>query len=303
MFRMFVPDVPLSGWRWYLNMVFATILCLSFGGAMGYGSWTSATQDHDYAGAAVIGAISLLTLSVPFVGISLKNRTEEIRCPKHVVVSGRPALHFPGDRRGMIGSAILYPLLAGPLVALCVPPPGEEFHPSVVIFLIPAAFCFSYTLFALAGRFKEDGTYITERGVTIRARGLRAELPWSSIAGSTTYLQSPFPYERIAIHLHPGSPREVSVTVPWWIGSPRPRGDTVFLTKVQVPGFYREGYGTNPGNWIDRYAHNPPSAEQLQVAGQNDEAGRDTEQIRRNRFIESVRLRAAPREQAEKSAT
>ena len=43
------------------------------------------------------------------------------------------------------------------------------------------------------------------------------------------------------------------MTVPWWIGSPRPRKDTVFLTKVQVPGFYKDVPYTNPGVRINQY--------------------------------------------------
>lgn len=110
----------------------------------------------------------------------------------------------------------------------------------------------------MAGRFKEEGTTLTPQGVTIRARGLRAELPWTTIAGSTTYKQPLFPYERLAIHFHPSSPRDVSVTVPWWIGSPRPRKDTVFLTKAQVPGFYKDSPSTNPGFGINQRVNDHP---------------------------------------------
>lgn len=290
MFRMFVPDQPATGWRWYAVMVLTTIMCVFFVGVFGHGSWTAATQDNDRWAATFSASIALLFLVVPFAGAFLKKRTAEIQCPKYVQVQGRPALHFPGDKRGMQVSAFLWPVLAALLIALFLPSDGEEFHYSTIVFFAPPAFLLSFTVFALAGRFVEDGTFLTESGVTIRARGLRAELPWASIAGAATYKQQPFPYERIAIYLHPGSPREVSVTVPWWIGSPRPRGDTVFLTKVQVPGFFRGVYGTNPGTWIARFADSPPTAHHLEPGYV------PPTQARRARFVSALRSRAEHRE-------
>lgn len=264
MFKMFVPDVPPTGWRWYANFVSTTALCLIFGAAFGYGGWEMASEDGAYPDAVMAAAFVLFYAVIPFAALYAKKRTEEMKCPQHVTLHGRPALLFPGDRRGMRVSAVLYLVLAILNVSAFLP---DSFHetplPVLLILWSPAALFLSYTLFAIAGRFVEDGTFLTEQGVTIRARGLRAELPWNSIAGSTTYRRSPFPYERIAIHLHPGSPREVSTTVPWWVGSPRPRGDTVFLTKVQVPGFYLHDCATNPGDWIAVFAQNPPSAEYL----------------------------------------
>lgn len=249
----FVPDQPPTGWRWYVNMVLTTILCAFFTVMLGIGTWTTAADDGDLKGAAFLCACTLLFLVIPLAGFYLKNRNAEILCPQQIEVDGQSALRYPGDRRGMHVGAALWPVLALLPIAIGLPKDGDALHPSSIVFFAPAAFFISYTLFALAGRFNEEGTTLTSQGVTIRARGLRAELPWTSIAGSTTYKQPPFPYERIAIHLHPGSPREVSVTVPWWIGSPRPRKDTVFLTKVQVPGFYKESPHTNPGVRINQY--------------------------------------------------
>lgn len=285
-----VTDQPLTGWLWRVTMVLTTIMCVFFTGVFGHASWAAATQENDRRSATIFAALTLLFLVAPFAALYLKGRTEEILCPKHVMVHGRPALHFPGDRRGMKLSTMMYPVLAAVCIAFGLPSNGGELRPSAVIVWALAALFLSYPLFAVAGRFVEDGTFITEQGVAIRARGLRAELPWTSIAGSTTYRERPFLYERIAIHLYPGSPREVTTTVPWWIGSPRPRGDTVFLTKVQVPGFFRREFATNPGNWIADFADDPPTSQQLEKSDVTPS------QTRRAEFVSSLRNRAEHRE-------
>lgn len=248
-----VPDTPRTDWRWYLNLVSVILMSAFFITVFSIGMWTSATEDRDLESAAFFGAWVVLFLVTPFMGIYLKNRPGEIVCPQYIQIDGQSAIRFPGDRRGMHVSAVGWPVLALLPAAMFVPGIINDFEPSALVLLTPVLFLVSYTVFAVSGRFNEEGTTLTQQGVTIRARGLRADIPWSSIAGSTTVKHFPFPYERIAIHLHPGSPREVSVTVPWWIGSPRPRRDTVFLTKVQVPGFYEYEPYTNPGIRINEY--------------------------------------------------
>ena len=202
--------------------------------------------------------MALLFFSLPLIEFLLRNRPTEIAGPISETLDGEPALYFPADRLGMYAGAVGYTWMAALLVCLNF---VSRSRPDEIawIWVAPAAFFFSFTVFAIAGRFVEDGVYLTAEKVIIRARGLRAEIPWESIAGSRTYMTWPFPFERIAIDLHPGSPREVSVTVPWWIGSPRPRRNTVFLTKVQVPGLMMGWEETNPGTWIDIFAQHPPT--------------------------------------------
>ncbi|WP_010541277.1 hypothetical protein [Dietzia alimentaria] len=206
---------------------------------------------------------SVLCFMIPVFSYSIRNRPEAIRSPRLAVRDGSPAIHFPADRMAHPISEVGYFLVAVILVSAALMGTDGHLEPGMGIFLLPAALFLSYPIFSLAGRFVEEGTYLTEHGVTIRARGLRAQIPWSSIAGSRTYRTWPFPFDRIAIDLHPGSPREVSVTVPWWIGSPRPRRNTVLLTKVQVPGLMMGWEETNPGTWIDIFAQHPPTRQYL----------------------------------------
>ncbi|WP_141564714.1 hypothetical protein [Dietzia alimentaria] len=207
--------------------------------------------------------LSAIGFSAPIFGYTLRNRPEQIRAPQVAALNGLPAVLFPADRPAVPVSAALYAILSGALVSWAMLSDTDEARVAAGIFLALAAFFFSYTLFAVLGRFHDDGTYLTEQGVFIRARGLRAQIPWSSIAGSRTYKKWPFPYPRIAIDLIPGTPRDVSITVPWWIGSPHPRKNTVILTTVQVPALQIEQANTDPGTWIDTFIHNPPTARYL----------------------------------------
>lgn len=221
-------------------------------------------SDADFVSETVLyGSLALICLIAPVLGFTIRNRPEAIRCPRTAVFEGASAIHFPADRMAHPTSEVLYGLGAATFVGAAGTVADGSFGPHLWPFLLPAALMISYPVFSIAGRFAEDGTYLTERGVSIRARGLRAEIPWSSVAGSRTYRTWPFPYDRIAIDLHPGSPREVAVTVPWWIGSPVPLRDTVILTKVQVPGLKIGWEETNPGKWIDLFARLPPTDEYL----------------------------------------
>lgn len=236
---------------WFVAAAFAT------------GGWVSYTKHHDHWDLSAALSLSLLVFSVPIFGYHLRNRDAEIACPQMVIREGRPAMHFPGDRRAVPVSAAGYALLGG--VGIGFSMSGWTGHVAELIpFGLPAVFFLTYTLFAVLGRFDESGTFLDETGVTIRARGLRAQLPWSSIAGAEIVKHWPFPYPRIAIHLHPGTPRDVSTTVPWWIGSPRPRRNTVYLTRVQVPGMIDAVPDTTPASWIDLFAHQPPTRQDLE---------------------------------------
>lgn len=212
---------------------------------------------------ALMALMTLLFFGLPLIEFTLRHRPAEIDCPRISVVDGRPAIHFPGDRAGMRVSIVGYVWVAA-LLGCFAMTSREQPDDIVWVFIVPAAFFLSYSVFGLAGRFIEDGLYLTEHAVLIRARGLRAEIPWSSIAGSRTYKSPLFPYHRVAIDLHPGSPRMVSTTVPWWIGSPRPRRDTVFLTMVQIPGMVPGILDTNPGAWIPVLLHRPPTRQFLE---------------------------------------
>lgn len=135
MLRLLVlaTDQPLTGWLWRVNMVLTTIMCVFFTGVFGHASWAAATQENDRRSATIFAALTLLFLVAPFAALYLKGRTEEILCPKHVMVHGRPALHFPGDRRGMKLSTMMYPVLAAVCIALGLPSNGGELRPSAVI--------------------------------------------------------------------------------------------------------------------------------------------------------------------------
>lgn len=162
---------------------------------------------------------AVLLVLIPVGGYYLRHRAIAIAGPRIVVRDGTPAVAFPADHRAITVSAVAYAIVAA--VLLCFSMNAPAFASTQMLVLgLPALFFLSYPLFALTGRLVDDGTYLTEHGVGIRARGLRAELPWSSIAGSHTVAGLPWQFPRIVIELHPGSPRDVQVTVPWWIGSP-----------------------------------------------------------------------------------
>lgn len=250
---------------WTAGKVAGAAFLWLFGVGFMLGTW----QDPDWEDPWMLAfgtSCALGFFVIPIVGYYLRHRDDEIWCPQFITHEERPAIHFPAEQRGMPVSAGLYVLLAAPLICLEVWIKGN-LHEPPWLYSIPGLFFLSYTLFAVLGRFSEEGTFLTEWGVIIRARGLRARIPWSSIASSRTYRSWPFPFDRIAIDLHPGTPREVSTTVPWWVGSPRPRRNTVFLTQVQVPGFFPFDERSNPGSWIQRFAQKPPSADDLSWKG------------------------------------
>lgn len=286
MTRLFGRQKPAFLGSWTIKYLLSWITLWLMGVVAGVLAWFGYDRDSDPWGVAFFVFVALFLFLTPVLGLTLSNRPEEIRCPQHVTRAGRPALRFPADERAVPGSAALYALYSAAL--LCLGLAGEEgFRGGGFLFAFPSAFFATYTLFAVLGRFHDDGTYLTEQGVTIRSRGLRAEIPWSSIEGSHTYRTWPFPLDRIAIRLYPGRPREVSITVPWWIGSPRPRNNMVFLTEVQVPGFDPMDSETDPSLWIDKFAENPPSASDLQQADVTPS------QTRRADFVTSLHRRAA----------
>lgn len=166
-------------------------------------------------------------------GFALRNRPRETAGPRRVVVDGLPALRFPGDRLGMLAGAALYPL-----VALLVSSFAHTVLPSWYLALpfdLLALYLVSFTVFAAARRFDEEGITLDHQGVRIHARGLRARLPWDSIASIEPLPSRMFGHPAWALRLKPGSPREVSTTVPWWIGSRRPSTDSVYFSQVQIP--------------------------------------------------------------------
>ena len=112
--------------------------------------WETASREGAYPDALFAAAWVLLFAVIPFAGVYLKKRTEEMRCPQLATLDGRPALHFPGDRRGMRASAALYPALAILNVSAFLPDSAEETpHPVLLILWSPAALFLSYTLFGL----------------------------------------------------------------------------------------------------------------------------------------------------------
>lgn len=248
-------------------MVLRCAFLWGLGAVFAFATWVAYAEDLGVA--AVIFGLCMTTVLVtaPLFGYSIRHRPDAIRSPRLATYNGSPSVYFPADRMAHPVSETMYPLLAAILLSWASMSDAGLFTPLLVVVGPAAALFLSYTVFAVTGRFAEDGTHLTEQGVHIRARGLRADVPWSSIAGSRTYKTWPFPYERIAIDLHPGSLREVSVTVPWWIGSPRPRRDTLFLTKVQVPGFEPGDDNSNPGSWISVLAGQPPTAARLRELG------------------------------------
>jgi hypothetical protein len=248
---------------WTVSKVFGALFLWFFAFMVITGGWGSYTESRDRWEIVFASSFALLLFSIPLLGYSLRNRPQEIRCPQMVRCEGRPVIHFPGDRRAVPVSAFAYALLGFTGIAASMT--SWTGHVAELIpFGLPSAFVLTYTLFALLGRFDESGTVLDETGVTIRARGLRAQIPWSSIKGAEIVRHRPFPYPRVAIRLHPGTPREVSTTVPWWIGSPRPRRDTVYLTKVQIPGMITEVPSTTPVPFIRAFAQHPPSRKTLQ---------------------------------------
>jgi len=251
-----------DGRYWAPSTVLAAIFFCFFGVVFASLAFDEARAGH-YLTALAAACISALFFAIPVFGFRLRHRDAEIACPRVTMYEGRPAIHFPGDRLAIAVSATLYGLLAGAVLSAILS--GWDGSPGGFIpFGVPALFFLSYTVFALLGRFDESGTVLDETGVTIRARGLRAQIPWSSIKGAEIVRHRPFPYPRVAIRLHPGTPREVSTTVPWWIGSPRPRRDTVYLTKVQIPGMITEVPSTTPVPFIRAFAQHPPSRKTLQ---------------------------------------
>lgn len=240
---------PTAERYWTIGKVLGAAFLWSFGAIFAYATFRDIGTGGNIWTTMFGFTFAFSLFTIPLFGYYLRNRDDEILCPQFADFHGKPAIHFPGEKRGMPVSAALYFLFGTWLVCLELGVNDDPLEPPGVFVLLGLLFL-SYTLFAVLGRFREDGTFLTEDGVTICARGLRAQIPWASIAGTRTYKRHPFPFRRIAIDLHPGTPREVSTTVPWWVGSPRPRRDTVFLTQVQVPGFDFANDTTNPGTWI-----------------------------------------------------
>ena len=240
---------PRSSRYWTVGKLLGAAFLWAYGVMMSLGLFYSLGTDRDPWFVLAVLMLVLLLFVVPIAGYYIRNRDEEIWCPRFATHEGKPAIHSPADNRAMPLSAMLYLMLGVGLVSFELASKDDPFEPPWILGF-PGLVFLSYTLFAALGRFREDGTFLTEDGVVIRARGLRASIPWDSIAGTRTYRRFPFPFHRIAIDLHADAPREVSTTVPWWIGSPRPRRNTVFLTQVQVPGFVYYLDETNPGAWI-----------------------------------------------------
>ncbi len=247
---------------WSTRTVLSTLFLEFFGTIFLLTTVALAADGREIWEVAACFLFATLLVLIPVGGYYLRNRAITIAGPRIVVRDGAPAVAFPADHRAIPVSAAAYAIIAAVLLCFSMNAPAFA-SPQMLVLGLPALFLLSYPLFALTGRLVDDGTYLTEHGVSIRARGIRAELPWSSIAGSHTVAGLPWQFPRIVIELHPGSPRDARVTVPWWIGSPRPRHDSVYLTVVQVPGISPFRPESSPSVWISSYAAHPPTARNI----------------------------------------
>lgn len=266
-------------------LIFSAVFLCFCGAVFAFAGWLELAGGGDPWGVAAALSFALLCFAAPAVGDHIRDRPDKILCPQNVVIDGEPVVHFPGDRKAVPVSSVLYILMAGAVGSLGMASESAE----VRWILVGVAVVFlTYPLFAVAGRFNEDGTFLTTEGLTVRARGLRAELPWASIDRAFTFQPGRRRQPRTAIYLHPGSPRTVRLTTPWWIGAPYPRRDLVYISRVQVPGMTGHDIRTDPGVWINDFAQRPPTQDELRT----DYPPSEPEPIGRSRI--KNRLRRAP---------